>query len=112
MVKATDSRLTLDLASFAQTRLEYPTARCALVQRDVRSVLVIVRQILTSNPLEVLFVQRDDVIHQLAANSADPAFSDSVLPWAPQTRLDRFNATRLRNARTSLPNFASRSNRT
>jgi len=49
----------------------------------VRSVFMIIRQILTPKPSEVLFVQRDDVINQLAASTADPSFSDSVLPRAP-----------------------------
>jgi hypothetical protein len=72
--------------------------RCALIQRDVRSVFVIIRQILTPKPSEVLFVQRNDVIQQLAASTADPAFSDSILPRAPQTRSYRFNAARLQEA--------------
>lgn len=59
------------------------------------SVFVIIRQILTSKPSKVVFVQRDDVIQELAASTADPSFSDSILPRAPQTRSYRFNATRL-----------------
>ena len=98
MVNTADSRLRLDLARLGQTCLEHPTIRCALIQRDVRSVFVIIRQILTPKPSEVLFVQRDDVIQQLAASTADPAFSNSILPRAPQTRLYRFNAARLQQA--------------
>src|SRR5678816_1021244 len=47
--------------------------------RDMRLVLMIVRQILTPTPSEVLFVRRDDIVHQLAAGTADAPFRDSVL---------------------------------
>jgi hypothetical protein len=98
MVKTTDSRIRLDLARFGRTSLDDPTGRCALIQRDVRSVFVVVRQILTPKPSKVLFVQWDNVIHQLAASTADPPFSNSVLPRATQTRAYRFNAARLQKA--------------
>ena len=92
MVKTSDSRLREDFARFVQTCRNHPTGRCVLVQGDVRSILVIVRQILTTKPPDMLLVQRDDVIHQLTANTADPAFSNSVLPRAPETRSYRFDA--------------------
>ncbi len=92
MVKTSDSQSRLDFARFAQTCRNHPTGGCVLVQRDVRSVLVIVRQILTTEASQVLFIQRDDVIHQLTANTTDPAFRDSVLPRAPQTGSYRFDA--------------------
>ena len=95
MVNTTDSRLRLDSACFGQTCLDHPTARCALIERDVRSVFVIIRQILTTKPSEMVFVQRNDVIQQFAASTADPSFSNSVLPRAPPTRSHRFNAARL-----------------
>ena len=95
MVNTADSRLRLDLARLSQRCLDDPTAGCALIQRYVGSVLVIIRQIFTSKPSKVVFVQRDDVIQQLAASTADPSFGDSILARAPQTRSYRFNATRL-----------------
>ena len=83
MMEAADARLRLDPALSDQAALYPPTGRCGLFQSNVRSVFMIIRQILTPKPSEVLFVQRDDVINQLAASTADPSFSDSVLPRAP-----------------------------
>ena len=112
MVNTTDSRLRLDSACFGQTCLDHPTARCALIERDVRSVFVIIRQILTTKPSEMVFVQRNDVIQQFAASTADPSFSNSVLPRAPPTRSHRFNAARLQEGENLGTELASRSNKT
>jgi hypothetical protein len=94
MVKTSDSRLRLDWARLSPRCLDDPTAGCALIQRYVRSVFVIVRQILMTKSPEMLLVQSDDLIHQLTANAADPAFSDSVLPGTSETRSHRFDAAR------------------
>lgn len=61
-------------------------------------VRLIIRQILTTKPSEVLLVQRNDMIQQLAASTADPSCSDSILPRAPQTRSYRLNAARPQKA--------------
>jgi hypothetical protein len=95
MMKTADPSLSVNGARSVQASLDRPTCRRGLSQSDVRSVLVIIRQILTPKPSQMVFVQRDDVINQLAASTADPSFGDSVLPRAPHTRSDRFDATRL-----------------
>jgi hypothetical protein len=105
MVNTADSRLRLDLARLSQRCLDDPIAGCALIQGYVGSVLVIIRQIFTSKPSKVVFVQRDDVIQELAASTAGPSFGDSILPRAPQTRSTGSMPLDFRNAKTSVPNF-------
>jgi hypothetical protein len=112
MVKTSDSRLRSDFARFGRAWHNNPSGWCAFGQRDVRSIFVIVRQILTTKTSEMLFVQRDHMIHQLTTNTADPAFSDSVLPRAPQTRSYRFDATRLQERENLSAELWSRSNST
>jgi hypothetical protein len=112
MVNTADSRLRLDLARLSQRCLDDPIAGCALIQGYVGSVLVIIRQIFTSKPSKVVFVQRDDVIQELAASTAGPSFGDSILPRAPQTRSYRFDATRLQERENLSAELWSRSNST
>jgi hypothetical protein len=112
MVNTAASRLRLDLARLSQRCLDDLIAGCALIQGYVGSVLVIIRQIFTSKPSKVVFVQRDDVIQQLAASTADHR---SAIPFCHGLRkLVRTGSMPLdfRNAKTSVPNFASRSNST
>ena len=65
---------------------------------NVRSVLVIIRQILTTKPSEMAFVERDDVINHLSARTADPTFGDSVLPRASNARSHGSHAARLQQS--------------
>ena len=58
----------------------------------MRAVVVIVGQILKTEPTEMALVERDDMVDHLAANTTDPSFGNSVLPGAPHTCLCGFNA--------------------
>ena len=71
MMQSADPRLRLDLACVGPASLDKPTGRRGLFQSDVRTVFVIIRQIFTPKPLQMTFVQRDDVIHHLPPNTAD-----------------------------------------
>ena len=95
MMETAHPRLRLNSAHSGLAWLDGPIARRLLLQSNVRAVFVIIRQILTPKPPEMAFVDRDDVIHHLAASTADPSFSDSVLPGAPYTRSHRFDTARL-----------------
>ena len=59
MVNTADSRLDWVWLVSGQTYVDRPTARCALIQRDVCSVFVIIRQILTTKPSEVVTHRSD-----------------------------------------------------
>ena len=60
--------------------------RSVLFQGIVNAVLMVVAHVLADQPPEMLFVQRDDVIEDLAAATSNPAFRNSILPGRPHTR--------------------------
>ena len=74
MMETAEAGLRVDLACSGQGLFNCAMGRCGLLQRDMSSVLVIVRKIFTSKPSEIVFVQRNDVISQLPASTADPPF--------------------------------------
>lgn len=39
----------------------------------------------------MLFVKGNDVVEQIAVGTANPSLCDSVLPWTPNTRANRFD---------------------
>src|SRR4030095_9661887 len=49
----------------------------------MNAVLLVVVDILTDQPIEMGFVERDDVVEQLASTTAHPALRDAVLPRRP-----------------------------
>jgi len=51
-----------------------------------------VRQILKTEPAEMALIDRDDMVEDLAANTADPSFCNSFLPRPPHTCSQGFNA--------------------
>ena len=48
----------------------------------MRAVFVMVGNILAEQPLQVAFIDRNNVIQQVTAAAADPTLSDSILPGA------------------------------
>ena len=95
MMESAHSRLRINPAHCGWTVFNGSMGRSRLRESEVRSVLLIISQILTPKPSEMAFVERDDVVKHLAASTADPSFGDSVLPGAPHTRSHRFHAARL-----------------
>ena len=76
------------------------------VQPDVRAVFVIVGQIITPKPPEMLLVQWDDVIEYFAARTSDRALGDSVLPGASSTGANGSNATGFQELENIATEFA------
>src|SRR6266508_3359879 len=89
MVKAADSRRRHNLRTRPRSYLNRATRWGLLVQSEVGSVLVIISQILTAQPLQVFLIQWDHVIQQLSATTAHPSLGYSVLPWTPDAGSDR-----------------------
>ena len=79
MMKTAHSRQGQNVARLVRACFNRPSRRCRLLQSDVRAVFVIVGQIITPKPPEMLLVQWDDVIEYFAARTSDPALGDSVL---------------------------------
>jgi hypothetical protein len=59
-----------------------PAPRCLLVQPEMGAVVMVIRDELQEESLEMSLIQRDDLIEQLAPAAADPALRDSILPRA------------------------------
>src|SRR6266849_9878343 len=57
-----------------------------LCKRVVRSIVVIVGEVLVQQSPEVPLVEHDDLVEQLSAHTAYPAFRNAVLPRAPVRR--------------------------
>src|SRR5579872_547450 len=76
-------------------RLDRTVCRRLLFQSDVPSVLMVVGQVFAPEPSQVLFIQRNDMIQYLAAATADPALSHSVLPRTAHARANSLDTTGL-----------------
>ena len=45
-------------------------------------IVMVVGDVIRNEPLEMVLVQRNDLVEQFAPAAADPAFRDSILPRA------------------------------
>ena len=50
-------------------------------QRVVNTVLLVIAGVIADDAPKVCFIQRDDVVEDLAAAASNPSFSGPVLPW-------------------------------
>src|ERR1019366_5007849 len=57
-----------------------PTSRRLLVQPQVRSVVVIIGNVLGEESLQMTLIQRDYVVEQVAAAASDPTLGNTILP--------------------------------
>src|ERR1035438_7446786 len=57
-----------------------PASRRLLVQPQVRSVVVIIGNVLGEESLQMTLIQRDYVVEQVAAAASDPTLGDTILP--------------------------------
>jgi len=76
-------------------RLHRAAARRVLLQGIVDAILVVIAYVITNEPAQVLFVQRDHVVKDLAATTAHPAFRYPVLPRRPNARSFWLQTSRL-----------------
>ena len=58
--------------------LDRAVIRRVLLQGVVNAVVVVVVHVIADQPAEMLFVQRDDVVEDLATATSHPSFSDSI----------------------------------
>src|ERR1022692_1156744 len=71
-----------------------PASRRLLVQPEVRSVVVIVGNVLGEESLQMTLIQRDHVVEQVAAAASDPTLGDPILPGTPNRGTDRCHLQR------------------
>src|SRR5438445_134698 len=58
----------------------WPSVRCVLIEGIVNPVVVVVVHVIANEPPQMFFVQRDDMVEDLAAAASYPALRNSVLP--------------------------------
>jgi len=91
MVQTAESGLRDNLPAIRRWR---SAVRCLLGQAEMSAIFVVVMDIVREQPLEMLLINRDDVIEQIAPTTLDPALRDAVLPRALVRRLDRVDLHR------------------
>src|ERR1022692_1234115 len=77
-MESTDHGQGDDLAPLG--RFNRPRLGSILVQRPVRAVLMMIDKVVREPPSQVLLVEHDHVVQTFAADGADQAFDERVLP--------------------------------
>src|SRR5262245_30194537 len=73
-----------------------PWAR-GLGEAEVRAIVVVARDVLAEQAQQMTVGEDDDMVEELATDTADPTFGDAVLPRAPWAVLVGFAPSALRN---------------
>src|SRR5664280_2093399 len=71
-----------------------PASRRLLVQPQVRSVVVIIGNVLGEESLQMTLIQRDHVVEQVTAAASDPTLGGPILPGTPNRGTDRCHLQR------------------
>jgi hypothetical protein len=81
--------------------LDRTSAGSIFVQGVVNAVLLVIAGVFANDATKVFFVQRDDVVEDLAAAASNPSFGRSVLPWGVNARSFGFQSGRLQERNDS-----------
>ena len=68
------------------SRLDRTSVGCVFAQGVVNAIILVITNILADDATKVFFMERDDVVEDLAAAASNPSFGRSVLPWAVNAR--------------------------
>src|SRR5207244_12168973 len=85
MVQATDFGDGNDPAEVPP--LNWPAVGCILVEREVSTRPVVVREVADQGAAQVPFAKDEDMIQTLAPDGADEPLREGGLPWAVRRRL-------------------------
>jgi hypothetical protein len=77
MVQPAESLLSKDPTRSYRTN---PAVRCRLLKSEMRSVLMMVTNILGKQSLQMAFIQRNNVVQQVSSAASHPALRDAILP--------------------------------
>ena len=80
MVQTAEPGHRYNLAASYQIRSRITVGRRSFGKREMRSVVVVVTNILVHQPPKMPFIQHNDMIEQVPAATANPAFCDTILP--------------------------------
>lgn len=78
MMNSADAGQFRDIALIG--RINSPRCRCIFLQRQVCPVLMIIAEIVSKHSAQMLLVQGDDVIQNVAPDAADYPFDERILP--------------------------------
>ncbi len=67
-------------------------SRCLLRKAKMRAVFVVVADVFREQPFQMMFIERDDMIQQVAAAASNPALRDPIPPGAFEGSPNRTNA--------------------
>jgi hypothetical protein len=84
MVETVEPRHRNHPAAWARNSDDLASCRSLLLQREVCPVIVIVKQVVSHQPLEMPLVEHDHMIEQVSPAIAHEAFCNSVLPRAAE----------------------------
>jgi len=102
MVQPAESLVSKDATRSFGTN---PAARCSLPESEMRAVVVIVADVISEQPFQMMFIQRNDVIQQIATTALDPSLRHTVLPRTLERsshRSDGHRPNRTRHLQTVL----------
>lgn len=88
MMQTTESRERNYLG--ATERASSPVRRF-LIQSQVSSIVMVVRDIIRDKPPQMALVRRNHVIQQISSTTSNPAFRHSILPGTANCCVQRFN---------------------
>ena len=109
MVQTTKAGQGSHVCSCGRLRLDWPFVRGVLFERVVNTVLMVVAHVITHEPEQMSFVQRDDIVQDLTATTSNPS---SAVPFCQgDWTLVRFGfkPVAFRKVMTVASNVASRS---
>ena len=92
MVKTTQPRHRNYRRICCRLWIDPPSVRCILCQRIVNSVFVMILHVITDQSTKMCFIQRDDMIQNLAPTTAYPALRYAILPRCLHVRPLGFQA--------------------
>jgi hypothetical protein len=75
--------------------LHLSTSGRSLRQREMRSILMVVADVLFHEAFQVPLIENNHMIEQISSTAADPAFRDAILPRASETGSFGFDAEAL-----------------
>ena len=77
MVQPADSLLSKDPTRSYRTN---PAVRRPLLKSEMRSVLMMVMNVLREQSLQMAFIQCNDVVQEVSSAASHPALRDAILP--------------------------------
>jgi hypothetical protein len=95
MVQTADARQRQQRARWDGVRLNPADGRCLFMEPNMRSVFMVIGNVLTAQPQQMSLMERNDMIQHLSAAAAHPSLGDSVLPGTPDARPNRLDPARL-----------------